>query len=650
MAKIDKKDFFKRTVDKDAASAPAPSAEAKQPEADAHVREKEEEKKNTTPATEAPHKSVSIPRKIQLSMPLLQSVKDACLQLEQIGFKGLANDMAALYRMAVNKRFTVAFVGEFNRGKSTLINRLIGNDILPVGILPTTAILTRIVYGKEPALTVCQRDGKRERLPLEKKSWEGLTAAHFGEKEPEGSVIVEYPDKWLGEYAIDILDTPGAGDLEEKRAKVIERAMVGADAAIIAVDATRPLSMTEQLFIKQKVMSRGVPFVALGVTKLDLVKPEDRPEVLKYIHGRLKKLKISMPVLIADDKAGIIDTDTLREQRIFVGMNALKNIIVAWMANEKRRELMEKWLTVNALSIINSANAFLLQQKEIVDAKDAEKERLIAKRSAALAQMHSQWETLRSGMKSRCEKCIEAFRQAAESAGESMIENLQHTTYNYPNPKEWLEKEYAYRVKRELSAISLSLDNLVAKYVTTDLRWLNTEMNKQFKEMVGSEVVGLMSKEYFTPSVDDRQVKFKDLKDKSLKNTIISSALTLGAATLLGMTGGAPLIFATMGVGTVTNLYSRYSLDKEGAKQREILQDIIRQQVPTIIAEASADSATKIRIIYNDLITESHKTESRWMEAQRALIRSSVESEGKAPAQQLDMKLKTVEQLIEKFS
>lgn len=643
MAKIDKKDFFKRTVDKDAVPAP------EKHDTNAPMSEKEE-KKETAPTVEAPQKPAPIPRKIQLSIPLLQSVKDACLQLNEIGFKGLANDMAALYRMAVNKRFTVAFVGEFSRGKSTLVNRLLGAEILPVSTLPTTAVLTRIVYGKTPSLTVCHKDGEKEKLPLKEESWRGLTAANFGGQEPEGSVIVEYPDRWLGEYAIDILDTPGAGDLEEKRARVIERAMVGADAAIITIDATKALSMTEQLFIKQKVMSRGVPFVALAVTKLDLLAPKDRPDVLKYLHTRLEKLKLSMPIVVADSDIEVTGADELREKRIFVGMGALRNLIVAWMANENRRALMEKWLTVNALSIINSAHAFLLQQKEISDAKDTEKEKLIAKRNAALAQMHTNWESLRAGMLSRCDKCVEEFKSAAEAAGESMIENLQHEADRQPNPKDWLEKEYAYRVKRELSAISLSLDNLVAKRVTSDLRWLNTEMNKQFKEMVGSEVVGLMSKEYFTPTVNDGQVKFKDLKDKSVKNTIISSALTLGAALMLGMSGGAPLIFATMGVGTVTNLYSRRELDKEGIRQREALKELIRQQVPTVLADAAADSATKIKIIYNDLITESHKTESRWMSAQQALIRSSVEGQGNAAAQQLDNKLEAVEHLIAKFS
>ncbi len=596
-------------------------------------------------------KKIVVPRKVQLSSKLLQIVKTASIKLNEVGFSGLANDMAGLYRLAINKRFTVAFVGEFSRGKSTLINRIIDKEILPVGNLPTTAMLTRIVYGEQPRMTVCSKDGKKlKELPVSQDAWKGLTAANFGEQDPDGSVIVEYPDKWLGEFAIDFIDTPGAGDLEEKRAMLIERAMVNADAAIIAIDATKALSQTEQLFIKQKIMSRGVPFVALAVTKLDLVKSNERMNVLSFLLNRLKTLKISMPIIVADNSIDIPDIDSIKATNIQIGIDKLKSLIVAWMANENRRVLTEKWLTINALAIINSAHAFLLQQKEIIDAKDIEKEKLIRQRNNALSELHSRWEEIRTEMELRCKKCNDAFNKAASEAGLSMTENLQHEADKQPNPKEWLEKEYSYRVKRELSAISLSLDNLVAKYVTKDLHWLNNELNKQFKEIVGTEVAALMSKEDFLPTVDNQAIQLKSLKDKSVKATVVTSVVTLGAALMLGVAGGAPLILATMGVGTAANILSRKSLEKEGYRQREAIKAMIAKQVPIVIAEASADSSTKIKIIYNDIISESHNTEARWMTAQKNLIRSSVENQGKDAKLQNSNKLAIIEQIVKMFT
>lgn len=641
MAKIKNTDYFKKSSESVVDSQPASNIEQNTcTEALNAVQECGEN-------NSVEQKKIVVPRKVQLSSKLLQAVKTASIKLNEIGFSGLANDMAGLYRLAINKRFTVAFVGEFSRGKSTLINRIIGKEILPVANLPTTAMLTRIVYGDKPRMTVCSKDGKKiKELPVSQHSWEGLTAANFGEQEPEGSVVVEYPDKWLGEFAIDFIDTPGAGDLEEKRAMVIERAMVNADAAIIAIDANKALSQTEQLFIQQKIMSRGVPFVALAVTKLDLVNSNERVKVLSYLLNRLKTLKISMPVIVADNSIDIPDLDSIKDANIQIGIDKLKGLIVAWMANENRRVLMEKWLSINTLAILNSARAFLLQQKEIIDAKDIEREKLIRQRNNALSEVHSRWEELRAEMELRCKKCNDAFNKAASEAGMSMIENLQHEADKQPNPKDWLEKEYFYRVKRELSAISLSLDNLVAKYVTKDMHWLNNELNKQFKEIVGTEVAALMSKEDFLPTVDDQAIQLKSLKDKSVKATVVTSVVTLGAALMLGVAGGAPLILATMGVGTAANIFSRKSLEKEGNRQREALKEMIAKQVPIVIAEASADSSTKIKIIYNDIISESHDTEGRWMTAQKNLIRSSVENQGKDAKEHNSNKLAIIEQLI----
>ena len=643
MAKIKNTDYFRKSSESNKDSRPTQETSETCAESPKSISQ------NKTDNTPQPEK-VQIPRKVLLSAQLLQTVKTASIELNEVGFTGLANDMAGLYRLASNKRFTVAFVGEFSRGKSSLINRILNKDLLPVATLPTTALLTRIVYGDTPRMTVCSKDGKKiKELPVKQESWDGLKAANFGEKEPEGMVIVEYPDKWLGEYAIDFLDTPGAGDLEEKRAMVIERAMVNADAAIIAIDANKALSQTEQLFIQQKIMSRGVPFVALAVTKLDLLSPDDRLQVISFISNRLKTLKISMPIVVADDTIEIPELNSLDANNILVGINKLKGLVLAWMGNKDRRALMEKWLSINALSILNSAHACLLQQKQILDAKDVEKEKIIRQRNNALSEVHSRWESLRKMMEERCDNCTEAFTKAAEEAGKTIVENLQHEVDRQPNPKDWLEKEYSYRVKRELSAISLSLDNLVAKRVTIDMHWLNSELNKQFKEIVGLEVAALMSKEDFQPNVDEQAIKLKSLKDQSVKATVVTSAVTLGAALMLGVAGGAPLILATMGVGTAANIISRKALEKEGIEQRETIKRLIAEQIPIVISEASSDSATKIKIIYNDIISESHNTESRWMSAQRSLIRSSVEGQGKDVKDKNSKKLSTIENLISKF-
>lgn len=62
------------------------------------------------------------------------------------------------------KKYNVAVVGEFRRGKSSLINALLGLPVLPADATPTTATVNRITYGAEPSVTIHYKDGSQ-------KSW-----------------------------------------------------------------------------------------------------------------------------------------------------------------------------------------------------------------------------------------------------------------------------------------------------------------------------------------------------------------------------------------------------------------------------------------------------------------------------------------------
>ena len=609
MAKIKNTSFFKKSVEAPVAGEVAPKQTQTQTAEAA------------TPVEASTIEDQPVTRVVKLPQKLMQNVSDTAKALNAVGFPGLAREVAGLQRKVIDEHFTFAVVGEFNRGKSTLINRLLRCDSLPVATLPTTALLTRITYGRESKMKVYDKDGKLvKELPFTADSWKGLTADNFGGREPEGHVVVETPDQWLARYGIDLIDTPGAGDLEERRARVIERCLVSTDAALIAIDATRVLSLTEKEFIKQKVLSRGIPFVALAITKLDLVAAEEREKVIGYVFKQLELIKVKIPVIIPDDTVEVPGG----KYDSIIGIDKLKALVVAWLGNPARRELTIKWLETNVKAILNSAAAMLAGQKEIFDADEVKRERLIADRNAELAKVHDRWEELRNGMRARCQKCITEFNAKAAKYGDAIVETLQHEVMRVPVPKDWLDNEYSYRVKRELSAVSLSLDNFVAKQVATDLHWLNGEMSKQFKEIVRIETQELAADQDFRPDVDSSAGKLENLKDQSTKATLVTSALTLGAALMLGASGAAPIILATMGVGTGANLISRKLLEKKSEKQREELKKLIAAQMPQIISEASADSAVKIRIIYNDIISEAFSTESRWMQTQRTLIRQAV--------------------------
>src|SRR5579885_2284894 len=197
--------------------------------------------------------------------------------------------------------FRLAFVGEFSRGKSTLINRLLDRMLLPVAVLPTTACMTSIIPGKEDQLTVNFSDGLQEVRPLEASSWSDLIAGGETEKnrEKETTVRVTLKHPWLQEMGIEIIDTPGTGDGNEQRTAHILEVLSQCDATIILISAVVPLSLTEKRFIEQEILGRHIPQLLVVVSMLDTIPETQRSNVLAAISERLKLISPDIPLLSA---------------------------------------------------------------------------------------------------------------------------------------------------------------------------------------------------------------------------------------------------------------------------------------------------------------------------------------------------------------
>ena len=631
MNKIKNANFFKKPLP----TAPQNGPTAQQPQ--------------QTPAPQAPQPAAAQqaqpqpPRIIHISSELLDEVKKTIALLKEQELPVHAKQVAQLCGNVLNERFAIAVVGEFSKGKSTLINRLVNAEVLPTSVLPTTALLTRIRYGAQPKLTAVNKSGQRRAMPLQPQSWEGLTATNFGDREPEGFVEVELPNTWLGQNNIEVIDTPGAGDLEASRAAVIERCLMGAEACVVVMAATKLLSITEREFIRKKLLSRNIPFMAIALTHMDQVPAEERVNVIDYLYKQLEGMKLKVPVFVADDDVhlpGSVYDD-------ICGFDCLRKMVASWMIHPERRELTEQWLKTNVADVLGNALATLQQQQAFLQAKDSEREQLIARRNNALAQIDSKWKELRDEMETRCNRCIQQFNTRAAECGDTIIETLQHEVGRQPNPKQWVDEEYAYRVKRELSAVSLALDQRVAHSLNVDLKWLNEQISRQFQMVLNIRPDDLNSKEELQPDVNERAVRLQDIKDQSTKATILTTCATLGTALMLGVSGAAPLILATMGVGTGANLLSRRMLDKKAKEQQQKIKELIATEVKRIMQEASADSEVKIRLLYNDIIRQSRNVENRWMQAQRDLIRQTTEGNVDEARQKVKGRIEALTQACE---
>lgn len=231
-------------------------------------------------------------------------------------------------RIIESNVFTVAIVGEFSRGKSTLVNGLIGEQLLPVGDLPTTATLTRITGGQSRSLTRIEKSGKRHQMETNIGETLSLT---IGDGESLDSVFqVCVNNAWLSKSSIHLFDTPGAGDLSDDRIRVLSEAIATCDATVIAISALSPLSLTEQNFVEEHVFFHHVPNIALAITRLDQVPEKDRQSVVSFVREKVSRWAPSSEVWIASDTLPGVGTE------LPSGPEAMRERLTHWSQSASR--------------------------------------------------------------------------------------------------------------------------------------------------------------------------------------------------------------------------------------------------------------------------------------------------------------------------
>jgi GTP-binding protein EngB required for normal cell division len=170
----------------------------------------------------------------------------------------------------------IAIVGEFNAGKSTFVNALLGMDVAPTGILPTTAVAHTLRYGPDPIARARLRGGGARTVPPERLK---ALLAELG-KDAVAEVEVEVPFPYL--QRVELVDTPGFNAPDPEHTKTAMATLIegaGVDVAIWLFDVGQPLKTSERRIL-EAIVSRGIPMQAL-LNKSDRLSAEDLAHVMR---------------------------------------------------------------------------------------------------------------------------------------------------------------------------------------------------------------------------------------------------------------------------------------------------------------------------------------------------------------------------------
>jgi GTP-binding protein EngB required for normal cell division len=197
----------------------------------------------------------------------------------EAGSPELPREADALAERLREGRFYVACVGQFKRGKSTLVNALVGESVLPTGVVPITAAVTVVRHGERLAARV--RFGERD--------WEdcdpGCLATYVSEEQNPGNekgvVAVEvFVPSPLLESGMCLVDTPGIGSVSAANTAATSAFVPHIDAALVVLGADPPISGDELALVQE--IAREVADLIFVLNKADKLSDAEREEAIRF--------------------------------------------------------------------------------------------------------------------------------------------------------------------------------------------------------------------------------------------------------------------------------------------------------------------------------------------------------------------------------
>ena len=213
-------------------------------------------------------------------MPSSESTLVSALgELTSLGTDRDREQLAALRDRLDAARLRVLVVGEAKRGKSTLVNALLGRDVLPSGVTPLTAVTTTVRYGDDERAEVRFLDGHDEKHPLAVLCDLVTERGNPGNRRRIAGVTVYVAAPVLAD-GVELVDTPGTGSVFEWDTQAAHEALRSMDAAVFVLTADPPVSASERDLLGQVAGLSVTTFVVLN--KADHLDEPGLAEALEF--------------------------------------------------------------------------------------------------------------------------------------------------------------------------------------------------------------------------------------------------------------------------------------------------------------------------------------------------------------------------------
>lgn len=230
-----------------------------------------------------------IPQPPSEAEPALRRLAELARDLGSEAVREEAEDIAA---RVVQGRIYVACVGQFKRGKSTLLGALVGDRILPTGVAPVTTVPTVVRYGPSKAARVRFQGG----------SWRAINPEDIAqfvseEQNPENTKGVAGVEVFCASpllaTGISLVDTPGLGSIFAANTKATRTFIPHIDAALVVLGADPPIAGEELMLVEQ--LGKQVRDLLVVLNKADKTTDSER-EIASSFTQRVLEKSLHRPI------------------------------------------------------------------------------------------------------------------------------------------------------------------------------------------------------------------------------------------------------------------------------------------------------------------------------------------------------------------
>lgn len=295
--------------------------------------------------------------------------------------------------------FLVVIIGEFNAGKSTFVNALLGEELLPVGITPTTEMIELVRYSDDP-----------QRKPTVK-----------------GDSLREWAHPNTGAKGVAIVDTPGTGSIFQQHEKVAKEFLHRSDLVIFVLSAKRAFADTERIYM-ETAKNYGKKLI-LVVNQSDLLEPSEQSKVRRFIEQQVKEHLNLQPLLFmtsakqalaGEDKSGEGGVSAVKAhlQGVFAELPPAKHKLLSQL------DMAESMVKTYHKSVQSKADLISADTAKVKDVKN-ELEQQSLGLDSQLGSARSEVDKVLTGIRQRGLNFIDSNLSIRKVIGSSNKEQLQ---------------------------------------------------------------------------------------------------------------------------------------------------------------------------------------------------------------------------------